>query len=673
MKRYQVLNELNWSNIVKKLNFLFIFIIILQFVTTGCGGKEERMADHFGKGKNYFANGDNEKARVEFQNVLQIDPKDIEARYMLGQVLEKIQNYRGAAGQYLAVIDADSKHVGARTHLGRLYFISRAPDKAIEIVDQALKLDPNNVEALTIRGGAKAQKGDITGAFQDANTALKLKPNNLDTIFLLSSLYVQNRKPDEAVKVLNEAIQSNPKNTSLKLTLADIYVKQNNNDAAITLLKEIIILEPENFPHKLQLASFYSKLNKLDEAEKVLRKAIQDDQKNVDAKMALIDFIDKRREKSKAIDTLETFISQYPNEYKMRFGLAGLYEEGKETDKAEGVLKKIIEEEGTEPNGLKARDRLALLYAKDQNFDEAVKLLSEVLSENKQDNDALMLRGNIALAQKDVLNAISDYRTILKDQPDSTKILLQLAKAHMLNNEPDLALDTLKKAVAISPKDIQPRMSLAILLTQLGKNDSAIDEARTILKDASKHAGALETLFKNQIVKHDLKGALGTAEDLRSYYPDKGLGYYFTGLVYQAQDHRKEAERDFELAVQKSPDSIEPLSSLIRLYITQDKTDEAVDKLNNIIRQKPKSAIAHNMLGEVYYKQKKTKQAETEFKKANEISPQLITPYKNLAMIHLSKKDNEGAIKIYQNGLKKSNGAEELVYQLASLYEQNKQ
>ena len=45
-----------------------------------CGGAEDRKAKYFERGKELFEQGNYVKSELEFKNVLQIDPKQAEAR-----------------------------------------------------------------------------------------------------------------------------------------------------------------------------------------------------------------------------------------------------------------------------------------------------------------------------------------------------------------------------------------------------------------------------------------------------------------------------------------------------------------------------------------------------------------------------------------------------------------
>src|ERR1700744_1533901 len=101
----------------------------------GCGGAQMREAKHREKGQQFLADGNFEKARVEFRNALQIAPTDSEARYENGLVDENLGKLREAVQFYRGAIDVNTDNVKARVGLGRLYLLGGAPDKALETID----------------------------------------------------------------------------------------------------------------------------------------------------------------------------------------------------------------------------------------------------------------------------------------------------------------------------------------------------------------------------------------------------------------------------------------------------------------------------------------------------------------------------------------------------------
>jgi tetratricopeptide (TPR) repeat protein len=57
-------------------------------------------------------------------------------------------------------------------------FIDDSINQIIKICTEAILLDANNANAYIDRGGAYADKGDFNKAIEDLNTALKIDPNN---------------------------------------------------------------------------------------------------------------------------------------------------------------------------------------------------------------------------------------------------------------------------------------------------------------------------------------------------------------------------------------------------------------------------------------------------------------------------------------------------------------
>jgi tetratricopeptide (TPR) repeat protein len=81
-----------------------------------------------------------------------------------------------------AIIQSDQKSkeelAAAFANRGYVYRNKRDYDHAIQDLDQAIKLDPNNALAFTNRGEAYANKREYDHAIQDLDQAIRLDPNN---------------------------------------------------------------------------------------------------------------------------------------------------------------------------------------------------------------------------------------------------------------------------------------------------------------------------------------------------------------------------------------------------------------------------------------------------------------------------------------------------------------
>ena len=74
--------------------FKVLIIVSIAFMVIACGGAEERKAAYMEKAEKSLNAGDLDKARIELKNVLQIDPKDAQAYFKLGNIFERKKEFR---------------------------------------------------------------------------------------------------------------------------------------------------------------------------------------------------------------------------------------------------------------------------------------------------------------------------------------------------------------------------------------------------------------------------------------------------------------------------------------------------------------------------------------------------------------------------------------------------
>ncbi len=629
----------------------FALISVILAILAGCGGADERKAAYLEKGNQLFSEGNYEKARLEFKNALQIDPKDADAHYKLGLALEKLGEWKPALSQFLAVLKLDDAHVGALVHTGQIYLLGNALDQALENAEKAIAIDPEDPDALALRGGVRAKSGDIKGAFSDGQSALKKDPGHVNSIALLSALHLAQRESDKALALIDQGLKSHPENTNLLGLKAKVLMSQKKVDEAGEILEKIITIEPDQMVHRFQLAGFYSNQNKLDKAEKVLRDAAAYEKDDNKAKMVLIDFLAKKRGFEAAEKELLAEIEKHPDESVYQFGLAELYKT-KDLNKSLKVLQKIAKDNTYgAPDGLKAKSKMATLYMQLRNFDEARKLAEEVLDESPKDTDALLVRSSLSLIDNKPTEAIADLRALISRDPTTAKYYRLLARAHLMNDEKELAREALEKAAELDPKDAVIRSELAEVLLKLGKPDLAIEQVQEVLDIAPDNEAALETLFKLQSAKNDWKAALATAKKIKEAFPEKAEGYHLSGLAHQMNKDFTASVDDYVKALEKAPDAIQPLVQLVRGYMAQNKVEEALARVNKVLENNPDNHVALTIKGEILASQGKLEQARAALNRAIEIRPDYRSAYISLARTYASEGKIDEVIKTYQSGL----------------------
>lgn len=87
-----------------------------------------------------------------FEQRVQANPSDVNARLDLAQQEASAGRLQEASEQYLAVIQLDPRNTEALTQAGLLLFQAGLPDQALKVIDQALDIDSAYPQALYARG-----------------------------------------------------------------------------------------------------------------------------------------------------------------------------------------------------------------------------------------------------------------------------------------------------------------------------------------------------------------------------------------------------------------------------------------------------------------------------------------------------------------------------------------
>ena len=104
------------------------------------------------------------------------------------------------------------------------------PKKAIEYLNNAIKLKPDYVEAYNNRGLAYFNFGQYQRAIEDYNKALRLKPDFAKAYYTRGSAYRYLGKYQRAIEDYNEAIRLKPDYVEAYNNRGVTYLLQGNNN-----------------------------------------------------------------------------------------------------------------------------------------------------------------------------------------------------------------------------------------------------------------------------------------------------------------------------------------------------------------------------------------------------------------------------------------------------------
>jgi tetratricopeptide (TPR) repeat protein len=146
------------------------------------------------------ADGSGEKALLDFDQAIRINPRYAEAYFNRGNTNSSLLRYADAIRDYSQAVDSNPAMVEA--YLNRGIVLSRRADKTAALADfeKALSLNPRFALAYFDRGLLKEEMGDAKWALQDFDQALKLDPHLAKAYLEKGSLLEAQGNDEEALR-----------------------------------------------------------------------------------------------------------------------------------------------------------------------------------------------------------------------------------------------------------------------------------------------------------------------------------------------------------------------------------------------------------------------------------------------------------------------------------------
>jgi tetratricopeptide (TPR) repeat protein len=159
---------------------------------------------------------------------------------LVGLALLLVGGAIGGVGYYIA----QSKKRSAETLANAKTLMRPATlGEAVKNLDSVLAGDPNNQEALLLRGRARRDLGKLDEALEDLTALLAQDPEHLEALVTRASIYGKLNRDREAIEDFQHAIKIAP-SAELHSERALLYQKQGEHRKALEDWNAVIELSP---------------------------------------------------------------------------------------------------------------------------------------------------------------------------------------------------------------------------------------------------------------------------------------------------------------------------------------------------------------------------------------------------------------------------------------------
>jgi tetratricopeptide (TPR) repeat protein len=238
----------------------------IPHLETAVRNKQQDLNARFQLARAYYLADRHQQALKELQFLLEKQPGDPEALFLLGRVHLKLSlaaydqlkekhpdNYRiyqllgenyavqslygPAIANYRKAIERNPQGRGLRLKLGETYQAAGEPDKALEAFAEELQLNPNDAYAHYKVGAVLLDQNKPDKALSHLKRSVELDPRAGEARASYGRCLLEMNQPQEAIAQLRLAVQQDATNAAAWFQLARAYQKTGDAAAAEQALK----------------------------------------------------------------------------------------------------------------------------------------------------------------------------------------------------------------------------------------------------------------------------------------------------------------------------------------------------------------------------------------------------------------------------------------------------
>ena len=555
-------------------------------------------------------------ALIHLKNAAAADPKNAQARFLLGQQLMATHEIQAAAAEFKRALDLKYPPEELARPLADALLLSAQPALVLELVAPLpIKDGKTQASVLTSIAWAHLLLHDMPTARLAVDKADAAGGPSSESRLIRARMADAAGNAEQALKLIDELVAADPRHDGAWLFKGQLHERLPGGSApAFAAYTKALAINPTNY---VALASSVG-IQILNKDYKAARLGL-DGLRKLDPKAFMTYYHDGQ------LKFIEGNYTAARVQFQSALNLApestiGLLASGQNELKlksfafAESQLARVVQ---LEPANLGARFYLSRAY----------------------------------LAQGKPEQATATLTPLLSAPNPLPEVLLVAAQARLLQGDPKGADALLARASKLHGD--HPSVQLALALTNLSKgNIDAGIQALERISASSEDSEADMQLINARILRNEYPAALAAIQTLERKQPESPTPFDLRGQVLLKSGDKVEARKAFETALKKDPQYLLSVANLATLDVMEGKPDQARQRLEEQVKRDPSNPAIHLALvtlGQYTHASSQTQVAELD--KAIRADPRNVRARLLLIEQHNSAGDSSRALEAARSAI----------------------
>jgi len=546
-----------------------------------------------------FDQGEYSTVVIELKNLLQDDPENASARFLLGRTYLEQMNVLAAIKELKKTQQLGAPAKQWAVPLTRSYFLAGDTDNTIAQLDhlESISQDQQS-ELLAIIGHAQLAQNLIIDGKDTFQQALSIKDNAYAKVGL-ARIAMFEKENDQASSLLQEALSLEPNNLDALITSSQLLASQERFEEAIKPLNHALTINPQLQSARMMRSELYIRTNQLEKARNEANTLLKQNPNNGLAHFTLSRLQLDAQQHSKAQTSAEKALRSMPQHLMTHFILGATHYAQKNFEQAQFYLEKFV---AAQPDHLIATRLMGAIYLQLQDTNSAIDLLSGFVK-HSDTNDAplLNLLGRAYLQSGDYTRGTEMLNRALEIDPNIQNTRTQLAIGQIASGDINTAIIQLENAITLP--DATEQTSIMLILSYL--NQQQHDKAFEAIGKASKQ------------------------------YPKNAVFINLKGMTHESQQNFDAARLAYQQALKINNEFIPSLLALAKLELTNQQLTPAQEHLNNALKINSNHLQSLLLMAQLEGMQNNTAPMVKWLEKARDRNPEAYAPVNLLVSYYL--------------------------------------
>jgi len=613
-------------------------------------------------GQRLLKQGEINNAIAEFNIILDVLPKHLEANLALASGYEQSKSFQQAKKVYLDLQKIYPNRTKLKSRLARLYLVFDKIDDAIAQYQTILTEAPQSHWATD----ASIKLGMLyTHKAEYLSKNLREEKSRQQAIDVIK-LWIKNGQSESAQWLMDKVIRVYPKDAVAKYLQGTIYEQNGQLDLALAAQTQSIWLDPKNIDARMAYARLLTSFGDLNEAEAAYRDILSSNINYVNRNEIekLIGFtvgerLVRSNKLSLAVSHYRKMQKERPKDVAVLQRIADVYVTLNDVAEANAVLDEIMQINLLERKQKKYFDAGKKL-AENERYKDAYTQLKRALKFGNGNAELYYWLGFVASQQYEFSESSKFYKRSLKLNPDSLLVRESYAQSLIKAGNKVLAKAQYEKAYELA-KDTEKRKHLKRVVKLLD-GQIFVDEGR--LEEALVHYQTMNIMFSNDVeVLEALAnvmvklGLLAEAKEthlaILRIMPTNTVSYIRLADIAEQQGENEERLELLSVVMQLDSERVGDVAVKMLLKEARDLISSgdyfmAKAALAAILSVKPKERNANQLLAEALVLTGKYEEAEEIYLRLLALSPSDLKARERLAELYVNSNQMSNALAEYR-------------------------